>query len=189
MDLDKADELVQETLRQARERYGPPAAPDPALMARLRATLEANADAALLGPLAETTEASAGTGWQQLTVDDLLRVVGRLRAEERWLGGRPVRALKVGRVEVAFCRGHMAENAGFAGVSRSAGIHLYGIPCYEVARGTYLEVIYRDEAPTLAVLNDRLMAEPAAVWGPVRGPVRSGVLEDDASGRASTGAD
>ena len=78
-----------------------------------------------------------------------------------------MRAFKVGRAELAYCRQHMEQNAPYSALIAHGCDRLYGTPFYEVGRATYFEAIYQDEAPTLDVLNERLMAEPAAVGGRV----------------------
>lgn len=134
------------------------------LVDRLRARLDAQLEDAVLSTSASTAAATQAP--MSLDAETVLRTVGRLRAEQRWLYGRPMRACKVGRAELAYVRRHCQAQAGsvLAGILPS-GDSLYGIPVYEVDRPSYFEPIYRDAAPTLEALNQRLVQEPAAVWG------------------------
>lgn len=123
-------------------------------------------------PAATTATATAttatATASQPLNVDDLLRLVGRMRAEQRWLYGRPVRAMKVGRVELQYVRAScQPAPRSLLGSLAPPGDSCWGIPCYEVGRHFYCEPIYEDETPTLEALNKRLMQEPPALWGEV----------------------
>jgi hypothetical protein len=120
----------------------------------------------LSGQPATTT--STVTASQSLNVDDLLCLIGRMRAEQRWLYGRPVRAMKVGRIELRYVRASCQPAPGsLFGSLTLPGDHCWGIPCYEVGRHSYYEPICEDEAPTLEALNERLMQEPPAIWGEV----------------------
>jgi hypothetical protein len=122
----------------------------------------------LSGQPATTTSTAAATASQSLNVDDLLRRVEHMRAEQRWLYGRPVRAMKVGRIELRYVRASCQPAPGslFSSLTMP-GDHCWGIPCYEVVRHSYYEPIYEDEAPTLEALNERLMQDPPAMWGEV----------------------
>jgi hypothetical protein len=123
-------------------------------------------EAILSGQPATTT--STATASQSLNVDDLLRLIGHMRAEQRWLYGRPVRAMKVGRVELRYVRASCQPAPhSLLGSLAPPGDHCWGIPCYEVGRHSYYEPIYDDEAPTLETLNERLMQDPPAIWGEV----------------------
>jgi hypothetical protein len=114
------------------------------------------------------TNTSTATASQPLNIDDLLRLIGRMRAEQRWLYGRPVRAMKVGRVELQYVRASCRPAVGsLFGSIAPPGDRCWGIPCYEVGRHSYYEPIYEDEATTLEALNERLMQEPPAIWGEV----------------------
>lgn len=116
-------------------------------------------------PATTTSTASAS---QPLNIDDLLCFVGRMRAEQRWLYGRPVRAMKLGRMELEYVR-RVCQPApqSLLGALTPSGDSCWGIPCYEVGRHSYYEPLYEDEVPTLEALNERLMQEPRAIWGEV----------------------
>jgi hypothetical protein len=125
-------------------------------------------EAILGGQPATTAAAAAATASQSLNVDDLLCLIGRMRADQRWLYGRPVRAMKVGRMELEYVR-RVCQPApsSVLGSLMPPGESCWGIPCYEIDRHSYYEPIYEDEAPTLEALNERLMQEPRAMWGEV----------------------
>jgi hypothetical protein len=113
--------------------------------------------------------------WNQgptLTGEQVAALVRKLEAERRWLQGRPVKALKVGRLQLEWLRLLCADHpprygdgpaALFGGLTDT----LFGIPVYEADAADYYEPIYEDEAPTLEALNERLLREPRAVGGNV----------------------
>jgi hypothetical protein len=137
------------------------------LASQMGERLNQAAEEMILSGQPATTTAAAITS-QPLNVDDLLRLVGHMRAEQRWLYGRPVRAMKVGRVELRYVRASCQPAPGsLFGSLILPGDHCWGIPCYEVGRHSYYEPIYEDEALTLEALNERLMQEPPAIWGEV----------------------
>jgi hypothetical protein len=137
------------------------------LAKRMGEWLNREIEAVIVGGQPTSTSASVTTD-QTLNVDDLLRLVGRLRAEQRWLAGRPVRAMKIGQRELRYIRGVCQPASGsLLGTIAPLGDSCWGVPCYEVDRHSYFEPIYEDEASTREVLNERLMREPRAIWGKV----------------------
>jgi hypothetical protein len=137
------------------------------LAAQMGERLNQAAEEMILSGQPATTTSTASAS-QSLNIDDLLCLIGRMRAEQRWLYGRPVRAMKVGRVELRYVRASCQPAPGsLFGSLPLPGDHCWGIPCYEVGRHSYYEPIYEDEAPTLDALNERLMQEPPAIWGEV----------------------
>jgi hypothetical protein len=113
--------------------------------------------------------------WNQgstLTGEQLTALSRKMEAERRWLQGRPVKALKVGRLQLEWVRRFCADHrprygddpaALFGGLTDT----LFGIPVYEADAADYYEPIYEDEVPTLEALNERLLREPRAVGGKV----------------------
>jgi hypothetical protein len=141
------------------------------LARRMGEWLNREVEETILGAEPAVTElisASSAVTDQAFTAEYLLRLMGKLRAEQRWLYGRPVRAMKMGRVELEYIRrACQPASESLPGSMIPPGDSCWGIPCYEVGRHSYYEPIYEDEAPTLEALNERLMQEPRAIWGEV----------------------
>lgn len=138
------------------------------LAEQMRVRLDRQVEGMILGGQPAMTTSAAGTGALPLDADELLRLMGRLRAEQRWLGGRPVRAMKVGRVELEYVRrACQPAPSSVLGSLMPVGDYCWGIPCYEVGLHSYFELRYEDEAPTLEALNGWLEQEPRAVYGKV----------------------